>query len=56
MADVETHLDAGILTITLNRPDKLNAISTEVLEQLSCLFIEAKNNSDVRQGVGLQRQ
>ncbi|AHE66813.1 hypothetical protein Loa_01259 [Legionella oakridgensis ATCC 33761 = DSM 21215] len=42
---IEQHLDDdGILTLTLNRPDKLNALSTEALQALSELFISAKDN------------
>ena len=42
-------LDAdGILTITLNRPDKLNALSPAVFEELITLFEEARSNLDVR--------
>jgi len=38
----------GILTLTLNRPDKLNALSTEVLTTLSTLLAEAKANDSVK--------
>ncbi len=45
----EQHLDNdGILTLTLNRPDKLNALSTELLGELHELFIEAKANPKVK--------
>lgn len=40
--------EQGILTITLNRPDKLNALNQSVLEQLSEQFHEAKHNPDIR--------
>ena len=45
---IEQHLDNGILTITLNRPEKLNALSTEVLKALSEIFLSAKQNPEVR--------
>ena len=45
---IEQNLDCGILTITLNRPEKLNALSTEVLHALSELFTAAKENPDVK--------
>lgn len=40
--------DQGILSITLNRPEKLNALSTEVLQALSELFSHAEMNSTVK--------
>ena len=45
---IEQHLDSGILTITLNRPEKLNAISTEVLHALAEIFTHAKDNPAVK--------
>ncbi len=45
---IEQHLEGGILTITLNRPEKLNALSTDVLHALSELFLFAKENPDVK--------
>lgn len=46
---IEQDLDAnGILTLTLNRPDKLNALSTELLTALEELFHSAKNNPKVK--------
>lgn len=40
--------DNGILIITLNRPDKLNALNAEVLSELSELLNTAKNDSSVK--------
>jgi len=48
MTDVEQQLEAGILTIRLNRPEKLNALSTDILVKLDAIFLEAKKNQDVR--------
>ena len=46
---IEQELDShGILTITLNRPDKLNALSTEVLDALNELFKSAKSNQKIK--------
>src|ERR1700682_353881 len=38
----------GIVTITLNRPERLNAITFEVYRELTDLFITLRNESDVR--------
>jgi enoyl-CoA hydratase len=46
---IEHELDSnGILTLTLNRPEKLNALSTDVLNALAELFRSAKVNPKVR--------
>ena len=45
---IDQNLDNGILMITLNRPEKLNALSTEVLHALSELFTSAKENPEVK--------
>lgn len=46
---IEQELDShGILTITLNRPDKLNALSSDVLLGLQEIFTTAKKQSEVK--------
>jgi len=46
---IEQELDSrGILLLTLNRPEKLNALSTETLHTLAELFNAAKANSKVK--------
>lgn len=46
---IEQELDSqGILTITLTRPEKLNALSTEVLDELAQLFLAAQTNVKVK--------
>ncbi|KTD42001.1 enoyl-CoA hydratase/isomerase family protein [Legionella parisiensis] len=46
---IEQDLDSqGILTLTLNRPEKLNALSSEVLDTLEESFHSAKMNPKVK--------
>lgn len=46
---IEQELDnQGILTLTLNRPEKLNALSSEVLDALVESFSYARTNSKVK--------
>lgn len=46
---IEQDLDSnGILTLTLNRPEKLNALSTELLGALAELFSSAKTNEKIK--------
>lgn len=49
MSMVETELrQNGILLITLNRPDKMNALSKELLEELEGVFLDAKKSSSIK--------
>ncbi|MDP3937125.1 MAG: enoyl-CoA hydratase/isomerase family protein [Deltaproteobacteria bacterium] len=45
---VLTELDSQILTITLNRPEKRNALNGDVLDALSKAFEKARDDRDVR--------
>src|SRR3990167_1299279 len=46
---IEQQLDSdGILTLILNRPEKLNALSQDVLSALHQVFINAKDNAKVK--------
>ncbi len=43
-----TSLEEGIFTITINRPDKLNALNKTVIEELSQAVDEVYNNAAVK--------
>lgn len=43
-----TSLDNHVFTVTLNRPDKLNAINRNVMNELSAVLEEIKKNDDVK--------
>ena len=47
-ADLLFEVDSNVATITLNRPDRLNAISGPMLESLSQALRDADRNRDVR--------
>lgn len=40
--------DAGVATITLNRPDRLNALTFEIYRELTDTFAALRNEADVR--------
>ena len=43
-----TELNDGILTITINRPDKMNALNQEVLAELDQVFDEVNEQEEIR--------
>lgn len=43
-----TSLDAGILTITVNRPDKLNALNKEVMIDLDTVSSDMATNEEIK--------
>lgn len=43
-----TTIENNILTITINRPEKLNALNQQVMEELGKAIDEAENDSQVR--------
>lgn len=48
MADLTTELEGNVLTITLNRPDRMNAISGDMLNGLSKALESADRDSSIR--------
>jgi methylglutaconyl-CoA hydratase len=47
-ATLHTHTESGILTITMNRPDKRNALNPEMMEDLTHAFIAAGDDPSCR--------
>ncbi len=45
---IDTDLDRGVLTITLNRPDSYNACNEELTTELRAALRDAERNSEVR--------
>lgn len=43
-----TDLQDGILTITINRPDKMNALNRDVIEELGAAMGEVYTNADIK--------
>ena len=46
-----TNLENGILTITINRPDKLNALNAAVFTDLDNVLTEISNNDEIRSAI-----
>jgi enoyl-CoA hydratase len=46
-----TSLDSGILTITINRPEKLNALNAAVINELGAAIEEVYSNDKVRSAI-----
>jgi len=48
---ITTIIDNGICTITISRPDKLNALNKTVIEELSSAIDEVNKNPDIRSAI-----
>ena len=46
--DLLLDIDEGIATITLNRPDALNALTVEMMQELAQLFEQLSADSAIR--------
>jgi enoyl-CoA hydratase len=46
--NIVTTLENGIFTITINRPDKLNALNTAIIDELKTAFKEVIDNDDIK--------
>ena len=46
-----TDLQNGILTVTINRPDKLNALNKDVISELGSVIDEIYNNNEIRSAI-----
>ena len=46
-----TNLENGIFTITLNRPDKLNALNREVMNDLDAVMDEIYKNAEIKSAI-----
>jgi enoyl-CoA hydratase len=44
-------LENNVLTITINRPDKLNALNAEVFDDLNNILEEIENNNKIRSAI-----
>lgn len=48
MSDIITRVDQGVLEIQFNRPEKKNAITESMYQELTEAFIGARQNGDIR--------
>ena len=48
LENITTEFKNEVLLITINRPDKLNALNKQTIEELHEVFADAENNKDIR--------
>jgi enoyl-CoA hydratase len=48
LENITTEVKNEVLIITINRPDKLNALNKQTIEELHETFVDAENNKDIR--------
>ena len=48
LENVLTEVENKVLTITVNRPDKLNALNAKTIEELHETLIESENDKEIR--------
>ena len=48
LENITTEIQNDVLIITINRPDKLNALNKQTIEELHETFVDAENNKDIR--------
>ena len=48
MSNILTSLEKGILTITVNRPDKLNALNCQTIQDIGASIQTAEKDSAVK--------
>jgi len=46
-----TSLENNILTITINRPDKLNALNKTVMDELNAVMDEVYSNPEIKSAI-----
>jgi enoyl-CoA hydratase len=46
--NVLTEIENGTLIITVNRPDKLNALNNKTIEELHEALLEAENEKEIK--------
>ncbi len=48
LENITTEIKNEVLVITINRPDKLNALNKQTIEELHETFVDAENNKNIR--------